>query len=134
MPVAALPPLPEDLPETPERGGDHPRLTDAQLTRLERAGTRRAVVRGDVLHRPGDPGYDFHVILSGAVAVVGHPRGDDQPVVRVHGPRRFLGALDLLDSQPVARTAVVIRNGEVLRLSVDQLRAVSAEDAELGNW
>ncbi|WP_164700989.1 Na+/H+ antiporter NhaA [Modestobacter sp. KNN46-3] len=128
--VVALPDLPADLPETPDRGGDHPRLTDAQISRLERFGTRRQVVAGDVLYRPGDPGYDFHVILSGAVAVVGQLGGTD-PVVRVHGERRFLGELDLFSSQPVSRTAVVIRAGEVLHLSQDQFRRVLAEDTEL---
>ncbi len=128
--VERLPDLPADLPETPDRGGDHPRLSNAQIGRLARAGTRRRVARGDVLYRPGDPGYDFYVVLAGAVAVVGHLAAAD-PVVRVHGERRFLGELDVFGGQPVVRTAVVIRPGEVLRLTVDQLRTVLAEDAEL---
>lgn len=128
--VVNLPDIPEDAPETPERGGDHPRLDDEQLAQLERVGTRRQVARGDTLYRAGEPGYDFHVILSGAVAVVGQPPGGDQPVVRVHGPRRFLGELDLFSPQPVLRTAVVIRDGEVLRLTVDELQNALAQDAE----
>ena len=129
-PVEALPALPSDLPEPPDRGGDHPRLTEAQIGRLDRAGTRRRVARGDVLYRPGEPGYDFHVVLSGAVAVVGRP-GAGEPVVRVHGAGRFLGALDLFDDRRVLRTAVAIRAGEVLRLTVDGLRTMLAQDAEL---
>ena len=50
-----------------------------------------------------------------------------EPVVRVHGERRFLGALDLSSSKPVSRAAVVIRAGEVFR---DQFKAVLATDAE----
>ncbi|CAA9431025.1 MAG: Na+/H+ antiporter NhaA type, partial [uncultured Quadrisphaera sp.] len=130
-PPAELPELSPDLPETPDRGGDHPRLTDAQLALLERHGSRRPVARGDVLYRPGDPGYAFHVVLSGAVAVVGPARGDDERVVRVHGARRFLGELDLFDDQPVVRTAVVVRGGEVLRLSLDELRAAFAAEPAL---
>ena len=129
-PDEVLPDLPADLPETPDRGGDHPRLTDAQIGWLDRVGTRRQVARGDVLYRPGEPGYDFHVVLSGAVAVVGRPRAG-KPVVRVHGERRFLGALDLFEDRRVERTAIVIRAGEVLRLTVEQLRMVLAQDAEL---
>jgi NhaA family Na+:H+ antiporter len=117
-----LPHLPEELPETQDRGGDHPRLTDDQLTSLERAGTRRRVARGDLLYRVGDASYDFHVVLSGAVAVIGRFGGTGEPVVRVHGPRRFLGELDLFSDQPVGRTAQVVRDGEVLRLTVEQLR------------
>lgn len=126
-----VPVPPEDTPETPDRGGDHPRLTDAQIARLEQAGTRRRVARGEVLYRPGDHGYDLHVVLSGAVAVIGHPGGAATPVVRVHGARRLLGELDLFDEQPVVRTAVVVRAGEVLRLTVDQLRGLLASDPEL---
>jgi NhaA family Na+:H+ antiporter len=127
---APLPELPEDLPETPDRGGDHPRLSDRHLAMLEQAGTRRTVARGDTLYQPGDAGYDFHVVLSGAVAVIGQLR-PNETVVRVHGARRFLGELDLLSEQPVERTAVVIRGGEVLRLTVEQLRTVLTRDAVL---
>ena len=130
-PDVPLPDLPSDLPETPDRDGDHPRLSDDQLARFERQGARRPVAAGDVLYRPGDPGYDFYVILSGAVAVVGYLGRSEGPVIRVHGERRFLGALDILSSKPVSRTALVIRAGEVLQLTADQLRTVLSTDAEL---
>lgn len=122
-PEQQLPDLPADLPETPDQGGDHPRLTDTQITHLASAGSRKQTARGDVLYRPGDPEYAFHVVLSGTVAVVGQI-GEDVPVIRVHGPGRFLGALDLFEDRPVQRSAVVVRSGEVLRLTVDQLREV----------
>jgi Na+:H+ antiporter, NhaA family len=134
LPDPAPYPLPElspDLPETPDRGGDHPRLDDDQLAVLERFGTRLPVAAGDVLYRPGDPGYGFHVVLSGAVAVVGRPGPGGPTVVRVHGQRRFLGALDLFDEQTVVRTAVVLRPGEVLRLTVEEFRAALAADPGL---
>jgi CRP-like cAMP-binding protein len=128
---AALPELSPDLPETPDRGGDHPRLTDDQLAVLERFGTRLPVAAGEVLYRPGDSGYGFHVVLSGAVAIVGRPGPGGPTVVRVHGERRFLGALDLFGERPVVRTAVVIRAGEVLRLAVEQFRSALAADPAL---
>ncbi|WNB86194.1 Na+/H+ antiporter NhaA [Cellulomonas sp. ATA003] len=127
----ALPELPEDLPETPARGGDHPRLTDAQVAALDPHGTRVPVARGDVLYRVGDDTYDLHVVLSGAVAVVGFPENGGEPLVRVHGPRRFLGELDLFDDEPVRRTAVVVRPGEVLRITADRLRSLLADDPAL---
>lgn len=123
--------LPEDLEETPDAGGDHPRLTDEQLARFDDAGVRLAVERGDVLYGPGDEAYDFYIVLSGAVAVVGYVGAAGRRVVRVHGPRRFLGALDLLRDQRVERTAVVIRTGEVLRVPVERLRTLLAGDDEL---
>jgi NhaA family Na+:H+ antiporter len=130
-PVGALPPVPSGLPETPDRGGAFPRLTDAQLARLERFGTRRPVAPGDILFRTGDRGHDFHVVLSGAGAIVEEARSAEQPEITVHGERRFLGELDLFSSQPVSRTALVIRDGEVLDVPRDRLRAVFVADAEL---
>lgn len=130
-PHEEMPRLSENLTETADRGGDHPRLTDAQLARIEEVAERRRVTRGDVLYQPGDEGYDFHVIVSGAVAVIGYVGTAGRRVVRVHGERRFLGALDLLRNQRVVRTAVVIRSGEMLRVPVERLRSLLAGDAEL---
>ncbi|MBP9502930.1 MAG: Na+/H+ antiporter NhaA [Candidatus Promineofilum sp.] len=129
-PDEEMPLLPEDLPETPERG-DHPRLNDSQLARFEAVGQRRRVARGDTLYQPGDAGYDLHIVVSGAVAVVGYVGGSGRRVVRVHGARRFLGALDLFRDQPVIRTAVVIRPGEVVVVPASRLRALLGGDVEL---
>ncbi len=70
----ALTSLPEEAPETLDRGGDHSRLDDTQLARLEQPGTRRTVARGDVLYRPGDPSYDLVVVLSATVAGIATSR------------------------------------------------------------
>lgn len=130
-PDEEMPLLPEDLAETPESGGDHPRLNDAQLARFEAAGERRRVARGDILYQSGDMGYDFHIVVSGAVAIIGYAGAAARRVVRVHGARRFLGALDLFRNQRVIRTAVVIRPGEVVRIPVERLRVLLAGDVEL---
>ncbi|WP_432477681.1 Na+/H+ antiporter NhaA [Nocardioides sp. GXQ0305] len=129
--AADMPDIPESEPETPSRGGDHPRLDDDQLTLLGRFGTRRSVGRGDTLYQAGDAHYDFHVVLSGAVAVVGRFPGRPEPLFRVHGPRRFLGELDLFDHQEVVRTAMVVRAGEVLRLTLDELQSAFSLDSGL---
>lgn len=49
----------------------------------------------------------------------------------MHGKRRFLGELDLFTGQPVSRTALGVRDGEVLDVPRDRLRAAFAADAEL---
>ncbi|MFN8534201.1 MAG: Na+/H+ antiporter NhaA [Dehalococcoidia bacterium] len=126
-----MPRLPEDLAETADLGGDHPRLTDDQLARISAVGTRQRVKRGDVLYQAGDTSYDFYAVVSGAVAVISYVGAAGRRVVRVHGARRFLGALDLLRNQPVVRTAVVIRSGEVLRVPAQRLSALVANDGEL---
>src|SRR5256885_12904431 len=58
------------MEEPADRHGAFPRLGDDQRALLRAAGTVRAVAPGDVLFREGDPGYDFFVVESGAVAIV----------------------------------------------------------------
>ncbi|QSZ59723.1 hypothetical protein [Rhizobium sp. ZX09] len=60
------------MSESPDFAGDHPRLTDAQLARIERVAERRKVLRGDVLCQPDEKDFAFHVVLSGAVAIIGY--------------------------------------------------------------
>ena len=130
-PDAAPVPLPTDLPETADRYGAFPRLDDAQLELLARYGTRRTWQPGETLFREGDPGYDFQVVLSGAVAVVEHAGAADQRVVSVHGERRFLGELDLFSDRPVFLTAVVLRPSEVVTVPDAQVRTVFGQDRAL---
>jgi CRP-like cAMP-binding protein len=123
--------VPADLPETPDRYGAFPRLTDAHVALLDRYGTRRRWEPGETLFREGDPGYDFQVVLSGTVAVVEDHGRADQRVVSVHGARRFLGELDLFSDRPVLLTAVVLRAAEVLTVPDAQMRAAFAADRAL---
>ncbi|GAB3302253.1 hypothetical protein GCM10027451_06330 [Geodermatophilus aquaeductus] len=127
----AAPPLPPDLPETPDRDGAFPRLDDAQVALLARYGTRRTWQPGETLFREGDPGYEFQLVLSGAVAVVEHSGSADQRVVSVHGPRRFLGELDLFSDRPVFLTAVVLRPAEVVTVPDARIRQAFAADRAL---
>jgi thioredoxin reductase (NADPH) len=114
--------------ETPDQYGAYPRLEAAQLQRLAGAGERAPAGEGDVLFREGDDPYDFVVILSGKVEMT-----HDGERIAVHGPRRFLGELGLLDGQPALFTATVIESGEVLRLDAAQLRELVAQDPGFGD-
>ena len=120
------------LMETPDAGGAFPRLTDAQLTVLAEHGERRRVEAADVLFREGEPTHTFFVVLSGLVAIVEN-HGADERVVRVHGPRRFLGELGLLEGQVAFLTAIVREPGEVLAIPVAELTAVLAGEPALGD-
>ncbi|MGY1823957.1 Na+/H+ antiporter NhaA [Geodermatophilus sp. SYSU D00079] len=124
-------PVPADLPETPDRDGADPLLTDEHVALLERFGVRRRYEAGDAVFREGDPGYDFAVVLSGAVAVVEDLGRPGQRVLAVHGPRRFLGELDLFSDHPVSLTALVLRPGEVLCVPDDRMREVFGADHDL---
>ncbi len=123
--------LPPDLPETPDTDGAFPRLDDAQIAVLERHGVRRRVEPGETLFREGDPGYDFQVVLSGAVAVVENHGRSDQRLVSVQGPRRFLGELDLFSDRPVFLTAVVVRPAEVLTVPDARIAEAFGADSAL---
>ena len=94
------------MEEPANRQGAFPRLSDDQRARLRAAGTLRAVGPGEVLFRDGDPSYDFFVVESGAVAVV-QGYGQENRVVAIHGPHRFVGELNLLTGSPAYLTAVV---------------------------
>ncbi|MET7543807.1 FAD-dependent oxidoreductase [Streptomyces sp. NPDC005507] len=125
---------PEEVPfETPDVYGAYPRLSDDQIARLAEHGDRRPVHPGDVLIREGERCETFFVVLSGSVAVVEDHGTPDEHVLRVHGPGRFLGELGLLHGQVAFYTAVASEPGEVLALSLDQLRRLVSRDPVLGD-
>jgi thioredoxin reductase (NADPH) len=123
---------PLDLAETPDLDGAFPRLSDEQIASLARHGERRRVERGDVLYREGDESYDFFVVLAGKVAMV-EEYGQEDRVVIVHGPGRFLGELSILTGQAAVLTAVVVEPGEVLVVPAERLRALVSQDQVLGD-
>ncbi|HVV11431.1 FAD-dependent oxidoreductase [Amycolatopsis sp.] len=120
------------LTETPDPYGAFPRLTDVQIRALGEGGERRPVQAGEVLYEQGGLPSEFFVILSGKVAVT-EGTGDDAKIVRVHGPRRFLGELGLLEGQPAFVGAVAAEPGEVLALPVSALRRLVLGDPVLGD-
>jgi thioredoxin reductase (NADPH) len=119
--------------ETPDLYGAYPRLTDAQIAKLEEGGVRRRVAAGDVLYRQGDDSCDFFVILEGLVAVVEDYGEDDEQPIGIHGPGRFLGELGLLTGQAVLLTAVVRKSGAVLDVPVSRLQEIVVQDPALGD-
>jgi thioredoxin reductase (NADPH) len=119
--------------ETPDLYGAFPRLTEDKIAALERYGERRRTKAGEVLFREGDRSYDFIVILDGLVKIIDGYGSEDQRLIGVHGPGRFLGELSLLTGQAAFFTAVMAEPGEVVAAPVDRLREVVALDQELGD-
>jgi thioredoxin reductase (NADPH) len=122
----------EGTAETPDPYGAFPRLSEAQIEALAAHGYRRGTQPGEVLFREGDPSCDFFVVLAGKVAIVAGYGGDER-VIRVHGPGRFLGELNLLTGETVFVTAVVREPGEVLVVPVERLRQLVTRDPVLGD-
>src|SRR5690348_12484702 len=102
--------------------GVAPELTEADLRAIDAAGTRRRTTAGEYLFRQGDATYDFFTVLSGAVDIVVEG-GDGESLIIRHGPRRFLGELNLLSGRRLSVSARVAEDGEVIVVPRDQLRA-----------
>jgi thioredoxin reductase (NADPH) len=118
--------------ETPDRDGAYPRLEDGHIEALAAEGRRHRTHVGELLIREGEEHYDFFVVLAGKVADVQRFGGDER-VLGVHGPGRFLGELSLITGGAAFCTAQVREPGEVLRVPVDRLKAVVAQDPGLGD-
>jgi thioredoxin reductase (NADPH) len=108
-----------------------PKLSDAQIAKLEPAGQRRAVRAGEVLFAEGDRGFSFYIVLTGAVEIVEGSRGTPHTVV-VHEPLEFTGDVDMLTGRAALVTARAAADGEVLELSASTLREVVDDWPELG--
>jgi len=109
-----------------------PELDDDDLAVLERLGARRPVAAGDYLYRTGDTAYDFFVVVIGAVEIIVDTDGEEQ-IVATHGPRRFLGELNLLTGMRVFVSARVSEPGEVIAISRDELRRLIATNPKLSD-
>jgi thioredoxin reductase (NADPH) len=105
---------------------------DADLTDVERFGTRRAVAAGEYLYRQGDVTYDFYVVLSGRIDIELEDGGETRLVVS-HGHRRFLGELNLLTGQRVFVSARVAEAGAVIAVPRDELRRLIATNPRLSD-
>ena len=114
-------------PETPERDGAFPRLTEEQRAQFRELGSVREVEAGEVLFAAGEHSSDFFIIESGSVSIVqGH--GQEDRVIAVHGAHRFLGELSLVMGQRLYLTGVAREAGEVIQVSLEKLWELVAED------
>src|SRR5215831_484058 len=117
-------------PERPPPDDASPLLSARQIDLLRPLGRSRSVRAGDVLFTAGDAGYDFYVVLAGAVAVVDE-HADRERTLSTHGPGEFVGDLALLTGGIAFATAIVRRNGELLELPAARLREVVERDLAL---
>jgi len=125
-------PLGVGMDEPADRHGAFPRLNEDQRAQLRELGEVRAVRPGEVLFDEGDAGYDFFVVESGTVAIV-EGYGQENRVIAVHGPHRFLGELGLLTGSPAYLSAVVRDHGEVIQMPAARLREIVSEDEEMSD-
>ena len=109
-----------------------PRLTGAEIQRLNRFGEHRSYPDGAALFVAGQTGPGMFVVLSGTVVVTDSDEMGQPRLVVEQGPGEFLAEIGQLSGRPslvdgVARGAV-----EALVIPSSGLRALMIAEAELG--
>jgi thioredoxin reductase (NADPH) len=107
-----------------------PKLTPAQVARLEPHGRKIRTTAGQVLAEAGDSHRDLHVVLSGSLEIV-RPglKGEDPITVEVAGD--FTGEMSTLRGL-VGFTRVRAREaGEILAINESELRTIVQTDSEI---
>ena len=106
-----------------------PELDDEQLAVVFALGERREVGEGEILFSPADDHYDWIVILSGRVEVL----GSNGQLITAHGARRFLGEVNLVTRQRPYLTTRVAEAGEVVVVPADVFRSRVLTDPRLSD-
>ncbi|MBV8949503.1 MAG: FAD-dependent oxidoreductase [Actinobacteria bacterium] len=109
-----------------------PPLSEEQFRALAARGTTRATRAGDELYKAGETPREFIAVSTGSVSLV-DCAGGERRVVGQLGPRQFAGEAATLTGQAALLSAAVDEPGEVLRVPVQELRRVVADDASLGD-
>jgi thioredoxin reductase (NADPH) len=118
-----------DLP--PEQPGSRPVLTRTQLDVLRRYGLEQEVAIGDLLFADGDETYDLIVVLEGEVEIVERHGHAEEMLIATYGPLEFLGEMGLLTGQRAYLTAEARTPGRVLRVPVEEVHLIMAEELDL---
>ena len=118
-----------DLRET-RREQMFPKLTPAQIGRLDAYGKRKRIRAGEVLAEPGDRHGRLLVVLSGAIEIVLPGIAGEMPVT-VHTAGDFAGEMSALRGAGTTVRARVRDDGEVIAIEQEDLRRLVQVDAEL---
>ena len=112
-----------------------PKLTAAQLARLERQGTCMQTRAGEILLELGDSPRGVFVVAAGSLEVLAPPSvtqdtsGDE--LLFLLGPGDFTGEMSTLRGTPAMVRIRVREAGVVLLIEAEQLRRIVQNDAEL---
>jgi len=115
----------------PAQAGRSPVLDAAQLEVLRRYGSEHDMAPGEVLFADGDETYDLIVVLAGEARIIERRGLPGEIVIATYGPSQFLGEIGLLTGQRAYLSAVASTAGRVLRVPVEQVRVVMAQELGL---
>ena len=118
-----------DLRET-RREQMFPKLTPAQIGRLDAYGKRMHIRAGEVLAEPGDRYGRLLAVLSGAIDIV-LPGIAGETLLTVHTAGDFAGEMSALRGAGASVRARVREDGEVIAIERDDLRRLVQADADL---
>jgi thioredoxin reductase (NADPH) len=113
------------------QAGRSPVLDVAQVEVLRSYGSEHEMAAGDVLFADGDVTYDLIVLLAGQARIVERRGQPGETVIATYGRSQFLGEIGLLTGQRAYLSAVASTAGRVLRVPVDQVRVVMAQETGL---
>ncbi len=106
-------------------------LSPTQLEQIRVYGSEEPVEAGDLLYSPGDEDWGMFVVLEGRVDIVERHGLPGMRVVVSYGPGEFSGEIGMLTGRRSTLTAVVGEAGRVLRVPVENVRTIVAEDRTL---
>jgi thioredoxin reductase (NADPH) len=124
-----------DFAEPPQRPDDDqrfPRLSPAQIERLLPHGSRRTVLRGEVLCDVGDPCARLYLVLSGELEVLRRSPVGDQ-LITVHHAGQFSGEVSTLAGRRSLVQLRVRQAGEVVEVVRSQLLSLVQGDSDLSD-
>ncbi|HEY7234865.1 MAG TPA: FAD-dependent oxidoreductase [Gemmatimonadaceae bacterium] len=121
-----------DTPLAPAERADlvFPRLTAAQMARVEAHGRKRSVASGEVLFEPGQGLARFYVVTSGAVEIVMKSAAMDQ-LIAVLEPGMFTGEVNMLSGRPGFAVIRAREASEVIDVDRSELLGFIQTDADL---
>jgi thioredoxin reductase (NADPH) len=112
-----------------------PKLTSAQLARLERHGTPLRTRVGEVLLELGESPRGVFVVTAGSLEVLAPPTvtqaAPDYELLYLLSPGDFTGEMSTLRGTPALVCVRVREAGGVLLVDAEQLRRIVQNDAEL---
>ena len=108
-----------------------PKLTPAQIRRIEPHGHIRKTERGEVLYEQGVSAAPFFVVISGELEVV-RPSGSVETLVTVHRSGQFTGEVGTLSGRRTMFRVRVTKTGKVIELDRQHMLTLVQTDAELG--
>jgi thioredoxin reductase (NADPH) len=109
-----------------------PKLTSAQINRIEARGNMQTVDVGEVLVEQGDSNIPFFVVVSGELEVVRPSGGIVETVITIHGSGEFTGEVNMLSGRRSIVRIRATKPSKVIQLDRQNMMSLLQSDSELG--